>query len=192
MTTIEITGTAPLIMHNVQTADPRNHLAKEIAKLTAKRKNKTEADQDEIARLKFISGLYYDDKIGPYLPSANLFRCLIEAGAMTREGKKIERGVTWLTERAPLEYPGPRDRDGLWGGGDSIYVDTRIVVVARQRIPQTRPIFPEWGARFDVVVDEQVLDPESFADIVTRAGRAVGIGDYRRFFGKFSAVVKED
>lgn len=191
MTTIEITGTVPLIMHNVQTADPMNHFAKEIAKLTSKRRNKTEADQAEIARLKFISGLYYDTKVGPYIPAPNLFRCLIESGAMTREGKKIERGISFLSDRATLEYDGPRDLTSLWDDGNSKYVDTRIVVVSRQRIPQTRPIFPEWSATFEVLVDDQVLDPDGFAEIVIRAGRAVGIGDFRRFYGRFTAILKE-
>jgi hypothetical protein len=186
---LTMTGTAPLICHNVQTADPLNHWSKEIAKLTAKRKNKTDADEMEIARLKFAAGLYYDKDAGPYLPAANVFRCLIEAGAMTREGKKIERGVIFLSDRAPLQYDGPRDIDALWGNGESMFVDRRVVAVQRQRVVATRPIFPQWGAVFEVEVDPEVINPGAFADIAAKAGRSVGVGDYRRFYGKFHAEV---
>jgi|SRR5882724_976275 len=181
-----LTGTAPLIMHNVQTADPLNHWSKQIKKLTDKKTNKTDADQAEIGRLKFAAGLYYDAQIGPYLPAANLFRCLIEAGAMTRDGKKIERGVIFLSDRAPLEYNGPRDIDALWGDGTTKFVDRRVVAVARQRVVATRPIFPEWECGFEIEVDPEVLNPEAFVDIATKAGRSVGVGDYRRFYGKFA------
>lgn len=184
---LTMTGTAPLIMHNVQTADPLNYWSKEIAKLTAKRRNKTDADEAEIGRLKFAAGLYYDPEAGPFLPAANIFRCLIEAGAMTREGKKIERGVIFLSDRAPLEYAGPRDIDGLWGDGTTKFVDRRVVAVQRQRVVATRPIFPEWGATFEVEVDPEVINPDSFMDIAAKAGRSVGVGDYRRFYGKFKA-----
>jgi hypothetical protein len=185
---LTMTGTAPLIMHNVQTADPLNYWSKEIAKLTSKRKNKTDADEAEIGRLKFAAGLYYDEQTGPYLPAANVFRCLIEAGAMTREGKKIERGVIFLGDRASLIYDGPRDIDTLWGDGTTRFVDRRIVAVQRQRIVATRPIFPVWAAEFQLEIDEEVINPESFADIATKAGR-IGVGDFRRFYGKFEAKV---
>lgn len=182
---LTMTGTTALIMHNVQTADPLNPYAKEIAKITAKKKNKTEADDLELSRIKFVAGLYFEPPSGPYLPAANVFRCLIEAGAMTREGKKIERGVVFLSDRAPLVYDGPRDLEGLWGDGTTRFVDRRLANINRQRVPITRPIFPQWAAQFDVEVDAEVLNPDAFADIVAKAGRAVGVGDYRRFYGKF-------
>lgn len=184
---LTLTGSTPLIMHNVQTADPLNHWAKEIAKITAKKQNKTDADEVELSRLKFGAGLYYADDIGPYLPAANIFRSLIEAGTMTREGKKIERGVIFLQDRAPLLYNGPRKLDDLWGDGSTRFVDRRIVVVQRQRIVGTRPIFPEWGAMFEIEVDPEVINPEQFTDIAVKAGKSVGVGDYRRFYGRFKA-----
>jgi hypothetical protein len=186
---LTMTGTTPLIMHNAQTADPLNRYAKAIKELTAKRTNKTDADELEISRLKFIAGLYWDDTDGPYLPAANIFRCLIEAGSMTRDGKKVERGVIFQADRARLEYPGPRDLDEMWGDGTGKFVDRRLAAVNRVRIPVTRPIFPEWSAQFEVLVDDEVLNPEHFAALAQKAGRAVGVGDYRRFYGRFTAEI---
>lgn len=186
---IKLTGTAPLIMHNAQTADPLNPYARAIKELTAKRTNKTDADEMEISRLKFEAGLYFDDTIGPYLPSPNIFRSLIEAGSMTRDGRKIERGVQIIGTGSRLEYDGPRDLEGLWGDGTGRFVDRRLAAVNRVRIPVTRPIFPEWAAQFEVIVEDDVMNPGQFADIAVKAGKSVGVGDYRRFYGRFSVEV---
>lgn len=187
---IEMVGTAPLLMHNVRLADDQNPYTRAISKLTAKRSKKTEEDKLEIDRLSFAGGLYHDEEMGPYIPAENIFRCLMEAGSLTRSGKKIERGVIFEGTRARLEYDGPRDVDSLWGNdGDSPFVDRRMVAVQRQRIPRVRPIFADWSASIGVEIDGQVLDPEEFEDIVTKAGKLIGLGDYRRFYGKFRGEV---
>ncbi|WP_027930745.1 hypothetical protein [Amycolatopsis thermoflava] len=189
---IEMVGTAPLLMHNVRLADDQDPYVREIKKLTAKKTKKTEEDKLEIDRLSFAGGLYYDEELGPYLPAENIFRCLMEAGSLTRSGKKIERGVIFESTRARLEYDGPRDIEKLWGdNGDSPFVDRRMVAVQRQRIPRVRPIFPDWSASIGVDIDPQVIDPEEFQDIVEKAGKLIGIGDYRRFYGKFIGAVTD-
>lgn len=184
--TLRLNGTQPLIMHNVQLADPQNFFTREIAKLTAKRTRKTEEDTHEIDRLSFIGSLYYSEEIGPYLPAENIFRSLQEAASLTRSGKKIERGVLFKTVQAPLEYPGPRDPVELWGDGRTQWVDRRIVAVQRQRIVRVRPIFREWSAEVGVILNNEVLDVDEFIDIAEKAGKLIGIGDYRRFFGRFN------
>lgn len=185
---LRLTGAQPLIMHNVQAADPYNPFARAMKEFTSKRK-KTDGDLLEIDRLKFLSGLYYDAEVGPYLPAPNVFRALIEAGTITKSGKKIERGVTFLSRLAPLEYNGPRTPDELWGdNGDTPFVDRRIVVVNRSRIPGVRPIFPDWSATFDIEIDPDIIDRDEFEAIAGRAGR-VGVGDFRRFYGKFTVKV---
>jgi len=187
--TLRLNGTLPLIMHNVQLSDPQNFFAREIAKLTAKRTRKTEEDTYTIDRLSFVGSLYYSEEIGPYLPAENIFRSLQEAASLTRSGKKIERGVLFETLHAPLEYPGPRDPDELWGDGRTKWVDRRSVAVNRQRVVRVRPIFPEWSAEFGVILDNEVLDVDEFVDIAAKAGKLIGIGDYRRFFGRYSTEV---
>jgi hypothetical protein len=52
-----ITGAAPLILHNVQLADPLNAYAKEMKKISGKRR-KTDADLEELARFEWHGSLY--------------------------------------------------------------------------------------------------------------------------------------
>ena len=77
----------------------------------------------------------------------------------------------------------------MWGNGESVHVDRRMVAVQRQRIPRVRPIFPNWALSIGVETDPQVIDPDEFEDIVAKAGKLIGIGDFRRFYGKFEGKV---
>jgi len=185
---MRLTGTAPLLMHNVQAADPLNAWAREMKLITAKRSNKTDADNLELDRLKFMSSLYIDAETGPYLPGPNIFRCLMEAGSVTRDGKNIERGVTMASPYGSLEYDGPRSADELWNGGEGRFVDRRLAAVNRVRIPVVRPIFIDWATSFDLMVEDEVIDPEKFQAIATKAGKLIGVGDYRRFYGRFAVT----
>lgn len=190
---IQLVGVMPLLMHNVRLADDLDPYKRAISVLTAKKTKKTDEDKLEIDRLSFAGGLYHDAETGPYIPAANILRCLREAAAQTREGKTIEQGVIFGADHARLEYDGPRDIAGLWGNdGDSPFVDRRMVTVDRKRIPRVRPCFPEWALSIPVEIDTTVIkSPEAFADIVARAGR-VGIGDYRSIYGKFVGTVVSD
>lgn len=186
---LELTGITPLLMHNVRLVDPDDPYTKAIGRLTAKRTNKTDEDRAEIAKLEFSGGLYHSDKVGPYLPAANIFRSLQKAATVTKEGKKIERGFIPLADACPLEYDGPRDIDTLYGDGATQYVDRRAVGVGMKKVMRVRPIFPEWSCSLEFELDDEVLDPDVFLQIATSAGRREGLGDYRRFYGKFAAAV---
>ena len=39
-------------------------------------------------------------------------------------------------------------------------------------------------------IDPDVINYEQFVDIADRAGRFVGIGDHRTFFGRYEALVE--
>lgn len=186
---LRMVGTEPLLMHSVQAADPQNKWAKDIREITDKKTRKTAADEIELSRLKYMSSLYWTAERGIHLPGENIFRCLIEAGAMTRDGKNVERALTILTPWSPLEYDGPRTGAELWGDGTGRFVDRRMAAVARVRIPVVRPIFTEWAASFDFLIEDEIIDLSRFKTIAEKAGRMIGVGDYRRFYGKFDAAV---
>jgi len=183
------TGTRPLIMHNVRLASPLNAYAKELKRLNSKR-NKTDEDRLAVARVEFEGGLYYDKELGPYIPAPNLFRSLIDGGRLTKAGKKIERGVIIDGIEFPLLYRGPRDIEGLWGDGESEFVDVRTVVVMRAKIDRCRPIFRDWTVEAEVILDPAVIDLDEFAEVARNAGQMVGLGDYRLMFGRYTVEVE--
>jgi hypothetical protein len=186
---IAITGTRPLLMHNVQLASPLNSYAKALKALTSK-KTKTDDDRVEMARIEFEGGLYIDET-GPFVPSSWVFRSLINGARITRAGKKIERGVVMADLQMPLLYKGPRDIAGLWADGDSEFVDMRSVVVSMKKIDRTRPIFRNWAIEAECFIDESVIDFDEFASVARAAGEMEGLGDYRLMYGRYSVVVTE-
>jgi len=83
-----------------------------------------------------------------------------------------------LTHLASL---GTRD----WG-----YLDRRRCVVQRSGINRTRPAMKAgWEAEFDFMVNcPEYISPELLFDVLSKAGRLVGVADFRPTFGRFQVV----
>jgi hypothetical protein len=189
MHTMIVTGATTLMMNNVQGADPDNQLTKEIGRLNALKSRITDEQRKERDYLKWQSAMYWDDEDGPILPASNVFKSILQAAALTRNGKDVERSLVIHTLHSPLDYPGPRTIEGLWADGKGPHVDRRMATVNRAPIVCLRPAFPQWAARFEFDLDEDILSLDDFTWIVEKAGRLIHVGDYRRFFGAYRAVI---
>jgi hypothetical protein len=183
------TGTRPLLLHNVQLASPLNAYAKRLKAMNSKR-IKTDDDRLEIARVEWEGSLYFDPEVGPYVPGPNVFRSLINGARITKAGKKIERGVVVTELIFPLIYKGPRDVDGLWGNGESDFIDIRTVKVQQSKVDRCRPIFRQWKFEAELLLDPKIIDLAEFTDVAKQAGEMEGIGDYRLMYGRFSTEVE--
>ena len=75
-----IKGVVPTIMCNGQTSDPLNPFAKQMKKISSKR-NKTEDDHLELARIEWHASLYVDAKGRPCWPSENIEAMMIAAAS---------------------------------------------------------------------------------------------------------------
>jgi len=177
-----LTSSAPLLMHNGQTADPSNRWAKALKQVSSKRK-KTDADYEEMARLEFAAGLYMD-KGGPVLPSYLIESMIVNAAKKVREGPMAKSGCFCLNH-ARLEYDGPRTVDELWA--DEEYRFSAIVRVGMARVARMRPIFHEWAATITLSIEDEVVNIARVDDWMQIAGTQVGIGDWRPKFGRFTA-----
>ena len=186
---LTMTGTTPLLMHNVQMASPLNKYAKQSKVISSKRV-KTDEDRLEMARIGFTGSLYFDDAVGPVLPSQNVVKSLIEGARLTKAGKKVERGCIALDIASPLIYRGPRTIDEMWADGDSPFVDIRPVSVGQVKVDRCRPIFREWLAEVDLMLDPRVIELDDFTDIAASAGQMIGVGDFRRVYGRYSTAVE--
>lgn len=183
-TIMEITGTTPLVYHNIRLADKQDPIVKEIAEINKKGKNKTPEDQLEIEHLEFLGGLYYDKGLGVYMPTWNIVRSLETGARITREGATVIRAVVVLGDRVPLVYNGPRTPEELWAQPE--FRLRRTVGVQRDRVTRMRPIFREWSLTFEAEVLTDVIDPEALARIGTTAGLTAGLGDARKLgYGRY-------
>lgn len=185
---ITCTGMTPLLMHNARLSNPLDEIAKAMKRVSGKRV-KTEEDHEELARLEHMGGLYFDPDLGPYLPGQNFERCLVDAGRITKSGKKIERGVFIETDVNPVAYDGPRDIDGLWK--DENFRFAASVKVQQNRVTRTRPHFRSWASASEGMYDGAVINLEELQEIAATAGRMIGLGDWRPRFGRFEATIEK-
>lgn len=184
LVTVKIEGINPLLMHNVRLANPLEAIVQEMKTLASKRK-KTVEDIRELSRMEFEGGLYLDTKLGPYIPGQAFHKTLVNAAKAQRLGSKVNTALIVTTLKAPLEYDGPRDVEGLWAAG---FYDQRMVTVDRKRLMRTRPCFQEWAAEFEILYSPSDFDDRTMQAIFEAAGR-VGLLDYRPHYGTFKTTI---
>lgn len=182
-------GGSALVMHNEQLADPLNDFVRSISAVSKKR-NKTEADHIEIARLEFLGGLYTNGN-GPCLPAWNILRCLQDGAKRHKRGMDVPRGVFPLIDHADVLYDGDSERDPakLWKDGG--FALRKTVGIQRSRTMRTRPIFTDWQAELAVEVDPIIFDIDTLQVFWTDAGRYAGIGEMRPVYGRFIGSIEE-
>lgn len=186
--TFKLASVSPFLMHNAQLVDPLNRWAKEIKRISSKRK-KVEADQEEIARLEFMGCLYMTSvkgKLVPCLPGAVLEATIVAAGRTRKMGKQVQSGV-FVANDAPLSYNGPIDADALWS--DEAFRLRCPAKVGQARIMRTRPLFNNWTTNVTVSFHDSDIDAGTIEELMVIAGEIIGVGDWRPRFGRFSASV---
>lgn len=195
--TLHLNGLSALVMHNERLADPLDSFTQAIAGLSKKR-GKTRADHEDIARLEFLGGLYTNprtdyplngSKPQPCVPAWNVLRCLQDGGRRHKRGMDVPRGVYPLSEYAELIYDGPTDPEKLWQAGG--FALRKSVGVQRSRTMRTRPMFTDWKASLPIEVDATVFDLHTLEAIWKDAGVYAGLGEMRPVYGRFEATIEE-
>jgi hypothetical protein len=180
--TIRLKGSAPTIMQCDRLVNPFDTITRQLKTITAKRK-KTDADLEEINRLKFLGSLYYEPKIGPHWPGQNIDRMIFDAAKLSRRGQDIKRAFMVMDDMVPLIYDGPRTPEELYA--DARFVDIRSVVIRGQRVMTCRPIFREWKVEYECAYDPDVLNRDDVVAFHATAGQFIGLSTYRPRFGRF-------
>lgn len=193
---VTLTGVTPLLMHNAQLSDPFNQVVRDMKRINAKKTKKTDDDMIEVARLEFTGGLYFEPELGPVVPVKMIHASTLNGAKITRDRPTVVRaGLQYDQLAYKLEYDGPRDIDSLWGDGTSKYVSRESISVQSSRVMRTRPVFDDWAVNFTVEFDTAELDAERYVEFVQKAGKMVGIGDWRPEkngqMGKFRADITE-
>lgn len=183
-------GATPILIHNVDVlAHPTHPLPKELKEITDKKK-KTDADYEAMARIAWYGALYTAPGIsGPAMKTANIRKCLIDAGMITRRGKQVGRAILPTKLYVPIEYEGPKSLDEIFRMPE--FMHQEMVRVKSSRVLRTRPKFASWKIRTPCKLLDNVLNLKELEHIVHEAGLAVGLGDNRtNGWGRFTGTVR--
>lgn len=187
----KITGITPLLMHDNKMANPLNAYTQYMKPLTAKR-NKTDKDYMEIARVEWEAGLYLHDGVVA-LPAENLEACFLKAAKRTKNGQKYQSGAMISEDWFPLDYKGSKikikqNEEIPVIDLDKYYEHFRhqsMVKVGGQQVLRTRPIFHDWSLVVLILIDESVFDERTMTSIIEDAGQFVGLCEKRPRLGRF-------
>jgi hypothetical protein len=173
--------------------DPEFDLNRQIKAITAKRK-KTDEDLRLIERLEWYGGLYTgtNGKAGPVVvqPTSKVRKCLINAARIFKQGKNVERALSFAELEIPLLHEGSKDIEKLFA--DNNFHSRMPVVVGGKRIMRVRPRFFPWAMSLSgLFIEDAGLNFEDLARIVEMAGVTEGIGDNRvNGYGRFTGKVE--
>lgn len=179
--TVEIRGVTPLLIHRFSEAS-------EQAKPTRRMVTQSTDPREEATKHAYIAkdGTFYFNAFS--IPSA-----MGNAGAnhKNRGSRKTLRFVVPSAVTVTSDAITILNGDGP---AKQFEVDSRPVTIpaTKGRIMRHRPRFDQWGARFDLMVNDDLLDPEMAHQLLTEAGLSIGIGDFRPEkrgpFGTFRVV----
>jgi len=186
---IEVIGTSPLLMHNPRMVDPEFELNRQIKVLTAKRK-KTDEDLKQIERLEWYGGLYEENGV-IVQPTSKLRKSLVNTAKISKQGKSIERALSFGALNTPLIYDGPKDIDELFK--ESRFHSRLSVGISGKRVMRVRPSFFPWALKVQgLFVNDAGLNFDEFKLIVEMAGVVEGIGDNRiNGYGRYTTILTE-
>jgi hypothetical protein len=197
---VTLTGKTPLLMHydNVEWADFMDTWRADPAN-----KKISKAGDDRTPSWRWLGCVYHDGKqLG--LPSSNIMRCMMEAGAMVpvpgANAKKTFKAQTQsgMMSREPLWTLTVRTKPIAWAALETLK-DLRTfaehkqavealgfsLLVKRARIGQqkhirVRPQFAaDWQLHGSFAVWDEQIDRSTLATILDYAGQYKGLGDWR-------------
>ncbi|NDG14023.1 MAG: hypothetical protein EB124_12920 [Betaproteobacteria bacterium] len=165
---VEIRGTSPLLIH-------RFGEEAEQGKATRRVKVDNSNPRDEATKVAYIApdGTFYFNAFS--IPA-----CMANAGA----NHKMRGSRKTLKFIVPSAVRMNSDSVTILNGAGpakDFEVDSRPVTIpaTKGRIMRHRPRFDCWGAKFDLVVNDNLLGIDDAHRLLTEAGEYIGIGDFR-------------
>lgn len=189
---IKISGINYLLQNNPQTVDPFNKFSKLMKAITAKGVRKTDDDRLELGNIETESKIYFDDKLGVYVPTRWMTEAIcLGAFSVIKIGKaKMRGGVFMVEDKAKLTY---KDMNKVKTITDVVLNQTfrhrALLPQGQVRIPKDFPIFKDWSFETVIEFDDTVVDFKSLKAVVDRSAKYVGFGDFRPTFGRAQAEV---
>jgi hypothetical protein len=167
---VVIVGTAPILFHRYDDAS--------VERRARAAKNSQAKKSDDLESYVYRNG---DGEIG--IPGRNFKACLSEAARSLPDPRSPRKSARDLVQSAIQIEPFLASLGRThWDA-----VDVQRAVVQRNAVSRMRPMFREgWTVTYDVVVlAAEYIDRDWLHDLITRAGRFVGLGDFRPDYGRF-------
>ena len=182
----KVIGNNEIRLNNPQSADPFNKYARELKVINNKRK-KTDNDLIKLANLTYESKLYFDDKLGVYVPSNWIVAGLSAiAYKQTRISKAGCRGAIYPnSKKYKLYYEGMKKVKKI----DDLVLDdffrtTEFYLISGKRISKPIPTFYNWSFEIDIDFDEEIISVEDMELLLKVMVYRKGFGDYRPTYGR--------
>jgi hypothetical protein len=189
--TIELKNKTPLLQRNGRLANPLDPLTQEVAQL-AKKKNKTPEDYRQLLPLEAYGGCYETPEGFLGVPTANVHACMVKAAAGFRQGTLLDSALLFETDAIePLLIEGlPADAHDYCYNEALDHLFIRTVVISGRRTLRARAIVRKaWTTVHTFTLLDDIINPNDLKKIFDRAGRLIGICDWRPHYGTFSTRV---
>lgn len=172
---VEIVGSCPIIFHRWSCED--------VASKASAKKGSKEKKSDNVE-----SYIYRDSDGHICLPGEYLRMAMVYAAKFKQDPRSprksafdlFKAGIIPLTELAKIN-----------GGTDKWdFIDQRRVVIQRSSITRMRPSFLKgWSAEIQIMVNTpEYIDYQFFSEVLSTAGRLIGVGDFRPTYGRFDVA----
>jgi hypothetical protein len=180
----QLTGVSPLLLHNGRLADPLSVFSRALKEVTGKR-NKTDADHEEAAKLEWFGSLYTEDN-RIVIPGPCMTATLINAAKKRKKGIQAKAGLL-CEANFVIEHEGPEDFDLLWA--DERFRDRTLMRVSGSGVMRTRPKFMPWSTVIEVKFNDAMLNRADVTAFVQIAGEQIGVCEGRPRFGRFDSHI---
>jgi hypothetical protein len=170
---IQIQGSADLLFHrwNCEAVEEKAKAKKGSA---AKKSDNLE------------SYVYRDEKGNLAIPGEYLRMSIIAASKFRQDPRSPRKSAADLFKAAVVSVTNLASL----GVKDWDYEDKRRVVIQRNAITRTRPAMKAgWTAKIQLMVNlPEYVSPTLLNEVITQAGKLIGVGDFRPTFGRFQIV----
>lgn len=165
---VEIRGITPLLIHRFN---------EDAEQANGRRKIKMVRDDPRTQATKAA----YIDAIGNfYFSGASITGCMGNAGS-NHKATGTRKSLRFVVPSAVMMTADTVTILNGDGPAKSFEVDSRPVTIpaTKGRIMRHRPRFDDWGAKFQLEVDDDVLPLAVVHQLLNEGGQSVGIGDFR-------------
>jgi hypothetical protein len=164
---VTIEGTSPLLMnqYNVEAEIERQSGTKRISKRYD--------PKEEAEKAAYFSSKGKRELI---IPAGVIYASILNASSFHKIGKRSAKAIL----AGSLRIQDLEGGEEIKLGTDKYEIDTRPVVIQRNRVLKSRARLDKWKATFYIIYNERlVADPKVIKTVLEEAGLRIGLMDFR-------------